>query len=137
MIAVDTNVLVRVLTQDDAREARAAEAVLRDSRERDEPVLVTLPVLCELEWVLETNYGVPRAEFADVVQRFLDDRALVVSDRDRVVEALAHYRDTTADLSDCLIATLARHAGARATVTFDRRMRRIPGCVVLRARTRR
>jgi predicted nucleic-acid-binding protein len=86
-----------------------------------------------MEWVLESAYGACRKDIAKAVQLFLDDATFQVDGRESVVEALTHYRQTAADLSDCLIAATARRAGARTTVTFDRRLARIPGCSVLRA----
>ena len=132
MIAVDTNVLVRVLVEDDEREAAAARDLVATARENQEPVLVTAPVLCELEWVLESAYRATRKDVAKAVQAFLDDAGFLVDGRDSVVEALAHYRETAADFSDCLIAATARRAGARTTATFDRRLGRVPGCTVIR-----
>lgn len=133
MIAVDTNVLVRLLVEDDPREAQAARTLVATAKEDGEPILVVDPVLCELEWVLEAAYGAARKEIAKAVQGLLDDDAFVFVDRVSVVEALGHYRQTAADLSDCLILTDARRAGARTTATFDRGLRRVPGALVLKA----
>ncbi len=133
MIAVDTNVLVRLLVEDDEREAATARELVATARENQEPVLVTAPVLCELEWVLKSAYHATRKDIAKAVEAFLDDGTFLVDGRESVVEALTHYRETAADLSDCLIAAIARRAGARTTATFDRRLGRVPGCTVLRA----
>lgn len=132
MIAVDTNVLVRLLVEDDPREAEAARALVATAKEDGEPILVVDPVLCELEWVLEAAYDATRKDIAKAVQGLLEDEAFVFVDRTSVAEALGHYRQTSADLSDCLILVGARRSGARTTVTFDRRLRRVPGAIVLR-----
>lgn len=132
MIGVDTNVLIRLLVDDDPREAEAARALVATAKEDGETILVIDPVLCELEWVLEAAYDATRKEIARAVQGLLDDDVFAFVDRVSVAEALAHYRQTSADLSDCLILVGARRAGARTTVTFDRRLRRVPGALVLR-----
>ena len=132
MIALDTNVIVRLLVEDDPREAAAARSVVAAAREASDDLLIVDVVLCELEWVLEAAYGATRQEIAKAVQGLLDDGAFVFTDRTAVVEALAYYRQSSADLSDCLIVVTARRAGAATTTTFDRRLRRVPGAVVLR-----
>jgi predicted nucleic-acid-binding protein len=137
VIAADTNVLVRLLVEDDEREAAAARELIAAARENQEPVLVTAPVLCELEWVLESAYRATRKDIAKALQAFLDDGTFLVDGREAVVEALTHYGETAADFSDCLIAATARRAGARTTATFDRRLGRVPGCTLLRAARRR
>jgi len=137
VIAADTNVLVRLLVEDDEKEAAAVRELVAAAKEHQEPVLVTAPVLCELEWVLESAYDASRKDIAKAVQAFLDDAVFVVDGRDAVVEALAHYRETAADFSDCLIVATARRAGARTIATFDRRLRRVPGCTVLRPQAKR
>jgi predicted nucleic-acid-binding protein len=137
VIAADTNVLIRLLVQDDQKEAAAARDLVAAARNNQEPVLVTAPVLCELEWVLESAYGATRRDIAKALQAFLDDAVFAVDGRESVIEALAHYRETAADFSDCLIVATARRAGARRTATFDRRLRRLPGCTVLRPQARR
>jgi predicted nucleic-acid-binding protein len=137
VISIDTNVLVRLLVNDDPGEVGAARALVASAKEDGEPIFVGDPVLCEMEWVLESGYDATRKEIAAAVQGLLDDGAFAFSDRESVVEALRHYRQTPADLSDCLIAACAKRAGARITVTFDRQMRRVPGCMVLTSRSRR
>jgi predicted nucleic-acid-binding protein len=133
LIAIDTNILVRLLVEDDAGRAAAVRRLLTQAAEREEKVLLTTPVICELDWVLDAAYGARRGDVATAIDRLLDDPAFEIGEREAVSEALLNYRQTSADLSDCLIAALARRSGARVTMTFDRRMRRVPGCSVLTA----
>ncbi len=78
-------------------------------------------MLCELEWVLGSAYGYPRAVIASVVEKLLRADALVVEDAEDAWLALRAYRGTAADLADCLMAAVNRRLGCEATATFDRK----------------
>jgi predicted nucleic-acid-binding protein len=134
MIAIDTNVLVRLLVRDDVPQAAAADALVQQAHDRDEQVLVTTPVLCELAWVLQAAYDASRADITAAVRALLDDGLFEVADREAASQALVDFGTTRADFPDCLIAALARRAGARQTMTFDRQMFRVPGCTRVRVR---
>lgn len=127
MIAVDTNVLVRLLVRDDVEQLRRAVALLDQCRDARERCYVTVPLLCELEWVLDAAYKVPRRDIAVALGAILDDAVFEVESREAVAEALDHYRRWKGDFSDYLIGALARRGGARATYTFDRRLIRNAG----------
>ena len=108
MIALDTNVIVRFLTQDDADQARRAVAVF-DELTADEPGFVSTVVWAELHWVLTRSYGfTPR----DVVERIA---GLSVADE---IDAEARRG---ADFADALIDAAAKRAGCDDVVTFDKR----------------
>lgn len=119
MIGLDTNVLVRYLMQDDARQSQAANRLL-ESLSRDAPGFVSLVALVELTWVLESAYGLDRAQIARAVENLLRANSILV-ERDTLVQrALRRFRDGTADFADCLIASIANDAGCSKTMTFDR-----------------
>ncbi|MCZ6522255.1 MAG: twitching motility protein PilT, partial [Alphaproteobacteria bacterium] len=80
MKGLDTNVLVRFLVKDDAPQARREAAYIRAECRPDRPCLVNRIVLCELDWVLASAYGYPRAEIAGVVEKLLRADALLVED---------------------------------------------------------
>ena len=126
MIAFDTNVLVRLLVADDPRQARRARELVVTAAERGERVLIGDIVLCELEWVLESAYKVPRREIAAAVAALDADERFCFENAERVRRALEHYLSSRADLSDLLLGLRASAAGAGTTHTFDRRLREIP-----------
>ena len=121
MKGLDTNVLVRFLVKDDEPQARRAAAFLRAECHPERPCLVNRIVLCELEWVLGSAYGYPRAVIADVIEKLLRADALVVEDAEDAWVALRSYRTGAADLADCLIGAVNRRLGCDSTATFDRK----------------
>jgi predicted nucleic-acid-binding protein len=111
MIALDTNVVIRALTQDDPEQAKKAARVLRGSS-----LHVSKTVLVEVEWVLRKAYGFSADRINDALGRFVGLRALRVEDRTAVVRALDwHARGM--DFADAL--HLASSATASAFATFD------------------
>ena len=87
--------------------------------------------LVELSWVLGRSYGLDRAAVATAIQALLDSREIVVDRADSVRRALALYRDTNADLSDCVIARIGAESGCGRTLTFDVRAARDAGMTLL------
>jgi predicted nucleic-acid-binding protein len=122
MRAVDTNVLVRLLTRDDAKQLAAAEEFVAPG------AWVSHLVLMEGAWVLTTVYEVAHAELANGIEMLLDHAELVVQDADVVAAALARYRERPkVGFSDCLILEVARRAGHLPLGTFDRHLSKIDG----------
>ena len=123
MIALDTNILVRLVLYDDEAQAKAAERLLvRARRERTE-VFVADVVLCELVWVLSRRAGLSRADIAAALDQLLRTELVVVADPAIVERALAAYRAGRGDFADYLIREQARTAGAREVATFDRMLK--------------
>lgn len=120
MIALDTNVLVRFLTQDDPSQAVAANAVFAQLTEA-EPGFLCREVVVELVWVLERAYGLPREDIAAALDGLLASRELVVEAAERTGLAVTRYRQGGAGFSDHMIALAARDAGCSATLSFDRK----------------
>ena len=117
MIGLDTNVLVRYITQDDPAQAAKAAALL-ESLTAAEPGFISLIVTAELAWVLERNYRLGRGPLAAVVERLLQTETLRVQNDTEVFAAMLELRHGHADFADALIAALARSAGCRHTATF-------------------
>jgi predicted nucleic-acid-binding protein len=131
VIALDTNVLVRLIVHDDAKQAARARALLEECAERDEPCFVATPVLCELAWVLRRVYKAAPADIADALRLLLDTALLEFEDTDLLRTALRAYIDGKADFADYVIGALGRRHGARTTCTFDRALRREPDFTLL------
>ena len=123
MIALDTNVLVRLVLQDDERQARAAEQVVTRARRGRTPLFVSDIVLCELVWVLTRRAGLARADIADALDQLLRTELVVVDDAAAVEGALAAFRAGRGDFADYLIREQARAAGAAEVVTLDRALK--------------
>ena len=127
MIAFDTNVLLRLLLNDDPDQARQAQNLIDRAVAASDRVLLPDIVLCELEWVLESVYAFPRARIATTVRRLLDAEELAFVNRAAVGRALEHYTRGRADFSDYLLGESARLTGASTTYTFDRALSRSAG----------
>lgn len=120
MIALDTNVLVRFIVEDDPRQAAAAAKLVERAVMADQPLFVSGIVLCELVWVLGGSYGVSRAEIARVLRELLRARHLSFEAPDQFVRALAAFLRGKGDFADYLILERGRAAGCEAVATFDR-----------------
>ena len=127
MLGIDTNVVVRLLVSDDVEQTRRARKLVDQAVSRDEPVLISLPVLVETEWVLRSRYGLSREAVLGVFRAALEACELSFEDEPAFEEALFHWKDSTCGFSDCLIAAHNRRLGCRATATFDVKAARLPG----------
>jgi predicted nucleic-acid-binding protein len=131
MLGLDTNVVMRLLVSDDAEQTRRARKLIEQSLGREEPVLVSLLVLIESEWVLRSNYGFKRDAVLSMFRALLEARELSFEDEPAVEEALFHWKDSACGLADCLITAHNRQLGCRATATFDAKAARLPGALPL------
>ncbi|MBV8200792.1 MAG: type II toxin-antitoxin system VapC family toxin [Acidobacteria bacterium] len=131
MIAVDTNVLVRLVVADDLAQAALARSLIEEAIGDGTTCYVSTPVLCELEWVLVSRYRVPRTEIAAVLKRLLDNAVFTFEDRNVLLQALAAYRQSRAGFADHLMGAKAQAFGATTTWTFDRALRRCTGFSIL------
>jgi predicted nucleic-acid-binding protein len=111
---VDTNVLVRSLTGDDARQAKAAEKALGDA----EGLILTLPMLCELVWVLRGLYRYTVQELLSAIIALVESDN-VITDADAVEAGLSMLR-AGGDFADGVIAFDGGRHGADGFMSFDR-----------------
>ncbi len=123
MIALDTNVLVRLAVEDDPEQVEKSRRLLDRCAAADEPCLVTIPVLCEMQWVLKRVYKASREDLGVAAETLLTDHTFKVEEPDSVRQALDRFRDGKADLADYLIGVMGRSLGARTTFTFDKALR--------------
>ena len=119
MIALDTNVLIRFLVEDDEAQSRRATKLIEGAVARDEQLFVSDIVMCETVWVLASAYRFSRAEIVDALSQLLRARSAVFSSADNIARALDAYRKGRGDFADYLIREHARSAGAETVATFD------------------
>jgi len=131
MRALDTNVLVRFMVDDDPHQSSKAERVLVESHVSREHLFISLPALCELVWVLRSGLNQSKENIVSVLQSLVNDDLFRIESEREVISALESYRQGKADFADYLIGQLARKAGCRDTVTFDRALKGSPGFTVL------
>lgn len=122
MHAVDTNVLVRLITRDDEKQVKIAQAFIARG------VWASHVVLAETMWVLGDAYDLDHSEIATAIDMLLHERSLTMQDPDVVEAALELYRGRPSlGFSDCLILEIARKAGHLPLGTFDRNLGRLDG----------
>ena len=123
MTGLDTNVLVRYLTQDEPAQAKKATDIIDEAATKGEKLLIHPVVLCELVWVLETAYDYGRSDVITILDRILRTAQFDVSDKETVWTAWSDYRSGKADFADYLIGRSNRRLGATHTVTFDQALK--------------
>ena len=121
MTAVDTNVLVRFLTADDAIQAQAVYTLFKKAEEQRTPFFVPLPVVLELLWVLESAYAYSRKEVAATIEGLLAMPVLKIEAEPVVRLVLEDARHTSCELSDLLIGHVAAKAGCDGVWSFDKK----------------
>jgi predicted nucleic-acid-binding protein len=127
MRGLDTNVLVRFLLRDDARQAKAAKAAIDDALAAGTPLFLSLLVVLEAEWVLRACAGLEKAAIVSVFKQLLESRDLNFEDEEALEEALYRYEDSKAEFADCLLISRYLRLGCSSMLTFDARAARLPG----------
>ncbi|MCB1743844.1 MAG: PIN domain-containing protein [Gammaproteobacteria bacterium] len=120
MIGLDTNVLVRYLTQDDPGQAALATRVVEQELTEDTPGFIGVVVLVETVWVLQRLYRASAEEVRETVTDLLGSRTIVVENRDVVARALAQSKQNSCGFADAIIAASAFNAGCEKVISFDR-----------------
>lgn len=129
MIALDTNVLVRYLVEDDKKQTALAAALIDRVIADDDTLFVSDVVVCETVWVLSVGYRVGRKEIAAVLRNLLRARHLTFGASDQLIRALDAFESGKGDFADYLIREHARAADCDTVATFDRVLLREKGFV--------
>jgi predicted nucleic-acid-binding protein len=133
-IAIDTNVLVRVLIQDPTapEQNQAAKRLVDVAEGAGEPLLVTLCAVLEAEWVLRSRYKCDKGEIAGVFTMLLETTGIELEDEATVEEALFLWANCpTSDFADCLLVARSTHLGRARFVTFDAGTAKLPRAELL------
>lgn len=126
MVAADTNILVRLVTGDNPRQASLAQSFVSNG------AWVSHLVLAETTWVLASGFDRKPAAIASAVDMLLNHRELVIQEPDVVAAALEHFRKKPGlGFSDCLVLEIARKAGHLPLGTFDRKLSKLDGTELL------
>jgi predicted nucleic-acid-binding protein len=117
MRAVDTNVVVRLVTRDDPRQTARAEAFVAKG------AWVSHIVLVEVIWVLDSVFELPHKQLVTAIDMLLNHRDLVLQEPEVVSAALARFRRRPRlGFSDCMVLESARKAGHVPLATFDKEL---------------
>ena len=126
MIGLDTNVVIRYVTQDDPRQSAAATRLFEKVLSAENPGFVSAITLCEICWVLAESYGAERDRIRAVIEGLLGSKQVVVESGELAWKALRAWQGSAADFSDALIGEIAVAHGADQLVTFDRAAAKLP-----------
>lgn len=126
MIGLDTNIVLRLLLDDDSRQSEIARERVRQIRSEGQYCHLDVIVLVELVWVLESGVGKTKQEICYYLEEILANVDLNIAEKSSVQAAVTAYRERGLDFSDALIALTNRAHGCTATLTFDRKAARLP-----------
>ena len=125
MIGLDTNILVRYLAQDDSIQSPQATQIIERQLTEKRPGFISLVTMVETVWVLDRVYGLSTQEVAHAVERILQADTLVVQNEQEVFTAMLALKIGAGSFSDALIGALGAWAGCSATLSFDKKAKRL------------
>lgn len=127
MIGLDSNILVRYLTQDDPIQSLKATEVIERRLTEENPGFVSIVAMVETVWVLDRAYELATNEIAAAVERMLQTSVLVVENEQQVFTAMIALKEGRGSFADALIVALGARVGCSRTFTFDQKALRLPG----------
>jgi predicted nucleic-acid-binding protein len=127
MIGLDTNVLVRYLTQDEPIQSAKARDVIERRLTLAKPGFVSIVAMVETVWVLERAYELTPIEIVGAVERILQTEVLVVENEQEVFTAMIALKRGQGSFADAVIGALGARRGCSRTLTFDRKALRLSG----------
>jgi predicted nucleic-acid-binding protein len=127
MIGLDTNILVRYLTQDDAIQSPKARAIIERRLTEENPGFLSIVAMVETVSVLDRAYKLAAHEIAAAVERILQTDVLVVENEQEVFTAMIALKEGQGSFADAVIVALGTRAKCSRTLTFDHKALRLPG----------
>ncbi|MGH6608861.1 MAG: PIN domain-containing protein [Burkholderiaceae bacterium] len=131
MAALDANILVRFLVEDDSAQLATVRRLIRRVVAAGDTLFIPVTVVVELEWVLRSNFGFAKVEVLRTMSQLLSSTELTFESEGAVEVAVMQYQKGAADFSDCLHAALATAAGQLPLWTFDRAAAKVTGARLL------
>lgn len=125
MIGIDTNILVRHLTQDDPMQSRRATHLIERELTQDSPGFISLVTVVETVWVLRRSFRISDAAIAAILEQIIEVDNLIVQNEREVFAAMVALRTGEASFDDALIGALGAWAGCSTTLTFNRKASRL------------
>jgi predicted nucleic-acid-binding protein len=127
MNGLDTNILIRYLTQDDPILSPKATRIIERRLTPENPGFISLVTMAEIAWVLSSVYELPARQIADTLERILQSDTLAVQNEQQVFTAMVALRQGRGAFADALIGALGVWAGCDSTFTLDRKALRLEG----------
>jgi predicted nucleic-acid-binding protein len=127
MIGLDSNILLRYVTQDDPVQAAQATHVIEHRLTEQEPGFISVVAMVETVWVLERSYRFGSTRIVAAIELMLGAETLVVENEREVFTAMVALKEGRGSFADALIGALCAKAGCSRVVTFDEGALRLPG----------
>lgn len=127
MIGLDTNILVRYLTQDDPDQSLKATEIIEQRLTEENPGFVSIVAMVKIVWVLDRAYSFSAHEIAAAVERMLQIDVFVVENEQEVFTAMIALKNGQGTFADAVIAAIGARANCSCTLTFDQKALRLPG----------
>ena len=121
MIAVDTNILVRYITNDDKEQSLLATTLLDSYIGKEKSIFINNIVLCELVWVLVRGYKYQKEDIIKTLKLLLSSIEFEFENHELAFLAVIEYEKAEADFSDILIGLLNRYRNCSVTYSFDQK----------------
>ena len=134
MPALDTNVLVRYVVQDDSGQLAAAKRLIGRCVAEGQSLFIPVTVTLELEWVLRASFGYEKDDVLQALSSLFSAAELTFESERALEVALQLYREASVDFADCLHIALATEAGEQPLWTFDKGAAKVIGAQLLRTR---
>lgn len=119
MIGLDTNVIIRYLMKDDAKQFARADALIESAIKNQESLHICLVVMCEVVWVLNYHYKIKKEEICDFLEMLFHTEHMEIENREIALNSFKEYQNSQADLADCIIGQTNKFEGCATTFTFD------------------
>lgn len=130
MIALDTNALVRVLIEDNKKQAKTVQEIILYAEKNSLQIIVLSEVLIETIWVLEAIYQCTRKEISQFLEMLFSTSPFSLPDSHVIRKAIRQYK-TGGDFADLLIVAQARKHQANRFFSFDKKLQKMfPGYVI-------
>lgn len=129
MIGIDTNILIRWVTQDNTLQCKQAEEVFQKHRSLNE-VFISDIVLIEFDWVLDSVYNFKKDQITNAFEMILRTRQFSFRNKETIVRAVEKYRDGERNFSDCMIGELGHEFNIK-TSTFDKALKNNSDFIIL------
>ena len=126
MIALDTNVLIRLFIDDDSMQPQKARALFDTHKDLDDSLWIADIVMLELAWTLDRRYDLPRPDICAALKALAGNACVLLESGSAIEQSIALYEKGPAGFADCLLAVKASMARCDALRTFDKKMRALP-----------
>ncbi len=120
-VVIDTNLLVRYLTEDDLQKAKAVDNLLSRAEKGEVYILVPSIVIAELVWVLESFYKLNAHKITELIEALLNTPGMEVTEKSIIASALKHYLNKKIDFVDAWIIEFSKNKAAKRIYTFDKK----------------